>query len=200
VKNIIKLLTWIAWGLLFVDSGLIFLIPADANFGRLVWLIAYLAWLIVTLLAATTWLIIYHRRLFRLWPGWLMTVALLLFSSSVAQDVLPIHYPNLSLFFSLLFIISVWDFGIATAILLWYRDVGLGLIGWGGVVFIWAVLLSWRFQGNWVELWIDALNNLESSSPLWWLNTFLCVLGWIIPLGIVSFIGHTLRLFIREYR
>jgi hypothetical protein len=100
----------------------------------------------------------------------------------------------------MLFITSVWSVGVATAILLWYRDIGLGLIAWGLAIIIWVVLLTWRFQGNSIELVLSSLNHPNEPSPLWWFNPFMCIFGWIIPLGIISFLGHTCRLIIREWR
>ena len=62
--------------------------------------------------------------------------------------VLPVRHPNLSLLFSLLLIVSGWSVGVATAILLWYRDVGLGLIGWGLVILFGYCCLAGAFRGT----------------------------------------------------
>ncbi len=199
-NSLIKFLTWLAWGLILFDLALIFLIPTEISSDSLLWPIAYLTWLVITLLMATTWLIIRHRRLFRSWLVWLMTIAISGFSSLVVQSILSVEQPNLSFFFSLLFIIGLWCSMVATAILVYYRDVGLSLIGWGSVVFIWALVVGWRFQGSLIELWVGTLNNPEAPSPLWWLNNLLCFVWWIVPLSIISFLGHTLKLIIHECR
>jgi hypothetical protein len=194
-------ITRLAWGLLSFDLLLIFIVPTDTNiFDSLLLMIAYAGWLILTSIIASTWLIIRYRAFFHTWPGWAVPLILLILSSLVVQNVLFVSHSNLSLFFAMLFLTSVWSVGVATAILLWYRDIGLGLMAWGLAIFIWVVLLTWRFQGNSIELVLSSLNHPNEPSPLWWFNPLICIFGWIIPLGIVSFLGHTLRLIIREWR
>jgi hypothetical protein len=193
-------LTRLAWGLLAFDVLLIFLMPADTSFDSLLLLIAYAAWLISTLIFAPTWLIFRYRAFFRTWLGWATPLVSLVCSSIVVQGVLRINHPNLSLLFSLLFVVSVWSFGVATAVLLWYRDVGLGLIAWGSLVMIWIVLFAWRIQGNLIELVLSSLSHPDQPSPLWWFNPLICIWGWIIPLGAISFLAHTLRLILREFQ
>lgn len=192
-------LTRLAWGLLALDILLIFVVPADANFSSLALLIIYSLWLIFSLLFISTWLIIRYRAFFRTWLGWAVLPVLLTTSSVVVQGVLPGLHPTLSLFFAMLFVTSVWSFGVATLILLLYRDVGLGLIAWGTAAVVWLFLLAWRFQGNLLELWFLSLNNPNGPSPLWWFNPLMCIFGWIIPLGIAGFLWHTIRLLIHEF-
>jgi hypothetical protein len=193
-------LTRLAWGLGILDLLLILVVPADTSFNSLLLLIAYAVWLILSLIAASTWLIIRYRALFRTWLGWAMPLVALLFSSMVFYDILPVRHANISLIFSLLVIVSGWSIGVATAVLLWYRDVGLGLIGWGAVTMIWALLFGWRFQGNLVELWLSGLDQLAQPSPLWWFHPLLCSFGCIAPLGIIGFLGHTVRLIVQEWQ
>lgn len=199
-SNLKVWLTRLAWGLLVFDIFLIFVVPADTNFNSLLLLIVYAAWLIFTLIVVSTWLVIRYRIFFRTWLGWISPLISLIVSSLVVQGVLSIPYPNLSFFVSMLFIVSAWSFGVATLVLLWYRDVGLGLIAWGSAIVVWLMLFAWRFQGNLLELWLSSLNYPNEPSPLWWFNPLTCILGWIIPLGILSFLGHTIRVLIREFR
>ncbi len=193
-------LTRLAWGLLIFDVLLIFVVPADTHFGSLLLMIAYAAWLILTLVITSVWLMIRYRAFFRTWPGWAVPLITLILSSLVIQGILPVSHPNFSLFFSMLFVVSVCSAGVATAILLWYRDVGLGLIAWGLVILVWMLLFSWRFQGNLIELFFSSLIHPDKPSPLWWWNSLVCVCGWIIPLSVISFLGHTLRLILREWQ
>lgn len=198
--GLILWLTRLALGLLTFDLLLIFVVPVDTNFDSLLLLVAYTAWLIFTLVIASMWLMIRYRAFFRTWLGWVVPLILLILSSLVVQGVLPIRHPNFSLFFSMLFVVSVCSLGVATAILLWYRDVGLGLIAWGLVILVWVLLLGWRFQGNLIELSFFNLIHPDEPPPLWWFNPLMCILGWIIPLGVISFLGHTLRLIVCEWQ
>lgn len=191
-------LTRIAGGLIILDLLLIFVVPAGITFGSLLLVIVYAAWLVFTLIIASLWLTIRYRGFFRTWPGWAIPLVLLVFSSMVVQGVLPVTHPNFSLFFAMLFVVSICSVGIATAILALYRDVGLGLVAWGLVILIWALLLSWRFQGNLIELSVYSLIHPGEPPPLWWFNQLMCILGCVFPLGVISFVGHTLRLILRE--
>ena len=191
-------LTRLAWGVLLFDLLLIFAVPADLNFNSELLLIAYAAWLIFSLPATTAWLIIHHRAFFRTWPGWAISILMLILSMMVFTGVLTVNHPNLSLFFSLLLWVSTICIGVSTAILLWYRDASLKLIGWISVTYIWALVLGWRFQGNLITLYLSGLTHSNQSSQLWWLNSLLCIAGWIVPLGMISFVGHTLRLITHE--
>jgi hypothetical protein len=190
--------TRLAWGLLALDLAPIFIVPANANFGSRILMYAYAAWLIATLFAATIWLMITHRRFFRSWLGWSIPVILLLFSNLVVQGVLPINQPNLFFFFSLLAMVSLWLVVVASGILLWHRDVGFGMIGWGLALFVWLAYFAWRFQGNLIELWFFSMGQPGATSPLWWFGPIVWILLWNFIIGMISFVGHTLRIFAKE--
>lgn len=190
--------TRLAWTLLAFDLLLIFAVPADADLGSLVLLLAYAGWLLASLVLASAWLLIRYRKLFRAWWGWLIPVLCLFLSSMVSQNILSVGNPNLSFFFALLFIVSGCCVGVATAILLWYRDVSLSLMAWGTVIVMWALVFAWRFQGNLIELSLQSLAHPDEPSALWWFNSLLCLGGWIFPLGVVSFLAHTVRLILRN--
>jgi hypothetical protein len=190
--------TSLSWGLLILDLLLI-LIVGNMKFDNPLLLLGLAAWLIITPIAACTWLMIRYRAFFRTWPGWTTPIILLIFSSSVVQGALPIGLGNISLIFSILSIVSLYAVGLATAILLWYRDVGLKLVAWWTVIVIWTLTLAWRYQGNLIELAFYKLIHPNEPDPIWWFGPFMCILWWIIPLGIISFLGHTLRIIIREW-
>ena len=193
-------LTRLAWGVLALDTILVFLVPTEINSGNWLLLVGYALFLISSLVIAASWIVIHHRAFFRTWPGWATPTLVFVLSGMVQGGVLPVRHPNVSFFFTLLFIVSGWCIGISTMILLYYRDVGLQLLGWGSVVMIWAMLLGWRFQGDLVQLYVSSLTQSNMPSPLWWLNSLMCVLWWIIPLGIIGFLVHTVRLIWRELR
>lgn len=189
----------IAWGVIVFDLLLILILPADTNFGNLILLLAYTAWLILSWLLASIWLMFRHRKIFRTWWGWLATILGLIISNVLAQDVLFTCGTNLHLLFSLLSIFSGFYVGIATVILLYYHDVGLRLIAFGSAGLIWTFLLGWRFRGNLLELFFNMLAAFGEPASLWWFDSLWCITGWIIPLGFIGFIVHTLRLLIKEF-
>jgi hypothetical protein len=193
-------MTRLAWGLLLLDLLLILIVPADASFDNLLLLIAYTLWLILSLIAIATWLIIRYRHFFRGWLGWSTPIIALVLSDMVFQGKLTVSDPNLSLFLTLLFVVSIWSVGVATAILLYYHDVGLGLMAGASAMTIWILLFAWRFQGNLIELVFLNLVHPDEPSPLWWFNPIMCIVGWIFPLGGISFLVHTGRLIMRELR
>ncbi|MCP4538841.1 MAG: hypothetical protein GY832_17035 [Chloroflexi bacterium] len=192
-------LTRLAWGLLGFDLLVVFSVPTDTYFDSSVLLFTYTGWLTLSLVAASTWLVIHYRTFFRTWSGWAISVACLILCSMIFQGVLPIRHPNFSLFL----IVSGWLVGVATAILLWYHgiDTGLRLIGWMTVIFIWSLALFSRFfPGNIVEFLMLDFTYAEEPSPLWWLQPIICVIGWVVPLGILGFLGHAVRLIVREFK
>ncbi|MCP4349447.1 MAG: hypothetical protein GY795_28535 [Desulfobacterales bacterium] len=73
-----------------------------------------------------------------------MPILSLIVSTSVVEKAIPVSNSSLSLslFFTVLSIVSIWSVGLATAIFLWYRDAGLELIAGGSVMFIWIVALA----------------------------------------------------------
>jgi hypothetical protein len=191
-------LTKVAWVIILVAIFLIFLVPANLNFDNIALFIIYASWIILSPILATTWLLIRYRSFFRTWLGWVMPIIALIFSSVVYQDIVSVHQPNLDFFFTMLSIISSWAIGVATIILLWYRDVGLDLVGWGAVIIVWVMVFAWCLQGNLMEIFILALEHTnDKPSPL---LSLICFIECIVPLGIIGFLGHTVRLIIQEWQ
>jgi hypothetical protein len=83
--------------------------------------------------------------------------------------------------------------------MLWRRDVSLQLIGGLLIIFVWAALIANRLQGNLIELYFRSMSNTKNY-PLWWLDSLFCMLCWSVPLGMFSFIWHTLKLIQKELR
>ena len=194
-------LTWVtrlSWALVFLDLLLIFLVPTKIDTDNLTLMIAYAVWLILTVFLATTSLMIIYRGLFQSWVGWVIPIIILVFSTLVSSGPFQIHNPRLSLLYILLTIASMWGVGVATIIFLWYQDYGLKLVASALVIFTWTSFFVWYFQGNLFDLLIASINQPEMSSPFWWLNSLFCVLWWIIPVGISSFVVHTFRILASE--
>ena len=194
-------LTWVtrlSWALVFLDLLLIFLVPTKIDTDNLTLMIAYAVWLILTVFLATTSLMIIYRGLFQSWVGWVIPIIILVFSTLVSSGPFQIHNPRLSLFYILLTIASMWGVGVATIIFLWYQDYGLKLVASALVIFTWISFFVWYFQGNLFDLLIASINQPEMSSPFWWLNSLFCVLWWIIPVGISSFVVHTFRILVQD--
>ena len=161
--------------------------------------LAIVSWLILTSLAASTGLIIHHRAFFCSWLGWPLPLLLLILSNSVVTGGFSIHSAPILLFFTLLAIVSGWAVVLTTVSLLWYRDVGLRFIAWGAVIMVWGMALAWRVHGN---LMAHAFHLTQPNPPpsLWWRIPLLFFLFLLIPFGMMSFLGHTIRLVIREKR
>ena len=201
MKNKFRCLLWVkrlCWAILLLDLILIFLVPTEIDADNMTLMIAYAVWLILTVFLATTWLMIFYRDFFQSWIGWIMPIIILIFSSLVSSGLFQIHNPRLSLFYILLTIASMWGVGVATIIFLWYQDYGLKLVSSALVIITWLGFFASYFQGNLFELLVANLNQLETPSPLWWLNPLFCVFWWIIPIGISSFIVHTFRIIANE--
>jgi len=201
VKMKSRLLTWVTrlcWAIVLLDLLLIFIFPSEIFADNLTMMLAYTVWLLLTLFLTITSLMVIYRGLFQSWIGWITPIIILIFSNLFSSGQIQIHNPRLSFFYVLLTTFSMWGVGVATIIFLWYRDVGLKLIASTLVIFTWAGFFIWYFQGNIFDLLIASINQPEVTSPLWWLNPFLCVFWWVIPIGICSFIVHTFRIFARE--
>jgi hypothetical protein len=192
--------TRVAWGVLIFDALLVFTIGSIRVPNLLVGVVV-VGWMLLSPLAASTWLVIHYRAFFKTWRGWAAPLLLLAFSSWGASSGLSNRYATLSFLFIMLTIVSGWTVAITTALFLWYRDVGLRLIGWSSVIVIWTMVFASRSYGNLIEL-VFSYSYLTPSSqprPLWWLYLPPLFLFWILPWGIVSFVRHTILLIRREW-
>lgn len=197
-----KFSNWItrfAWLLLILDLLLIAFVPADLEWNNFLALILYSLWLVISLIVISTWFIICYRQFFRTWWGLLSVLLILIISSVFGQGVVSISQSNLALFFTLLFLVSCWAVGVVLAVLLWHRDVAMALIGWGSVIVVWILAFAWRYQGNLIQLAFSTLIQTDQPSPLWWFNPIMCIIGWVVPISIIGFLGHTIRLIANEF-
>lgn len=152
-------------------------------------------WLLGSMAVVSTWNVVWYRRIFRTWTGWLVVWLAMFLSSLVTQEVIPVHTPPLPFVFLMLYITGAWMLGPASAVLLWYHDAGLRFWALGSVIAVWVVTLSWRIQGNFFQMILSIIN--EPRTP-WWVPAWLCLFFWILPLGVIAFFGHTIKLLIYE--
>jgi hypothetical protein len=199
-NNWLRILTWVAEGIILIDILLILVIPTEFQYDNFLWMVIYSIGIIISMAAAVTWLMVFFRAFFGTWRGWLLTILVMVISNGFASGVLTSHNANLDLLIMMIFIIGIWAIGVASAILLFYKDVSLRLVAWLSVVIIWTIVFSWKIQGNLIELEIQSINHPNEVNPLWWANPILCISGWMIPLAIASFIIHTGRIVYAELK
>ena len=188
-------LTRIAWGVLAVDLVIVPAALSNTRLGSQAVMLLFAAWLFLSLLGATVWLMAVYRNFFRSWLGWSIPVILFLFGNMVVQGVLPIKQPNVLFFFSVLAMAGLWLIPVATGILLWYRDVGLSMIGWGLAIFVWLAYFAWRIQGNLFELMFSNMSHTDAASPVWWLGPLVWVTGIRVKLSGLNLSQHSQRIY-----
>lgn len=186
----------LTWGVLLFNILLVFIVPTDA-FRSLLPALAYLVWLTFTSLLAVTGLVFIYRHFFHSWFGWGIVVLLVILSFFFILGI-KIEQPQLSFFFSMMLLPSLWILFLATLIFLWQRDVGMPIVGLLSISLVWALFLYWHYEGDIVTLWLYDLNHPTEPSPLWWLNTLFCLSSCIVPIAMISFLFHTFRLIKHE--
>ncbi len=194
-----QLLTRLAWGMVLLNIALVFVVPGD-TFTTLAQGLAYVGWLTLTSMLAISWLAFIYRSYFQSWSGWVFSLVLVMISFFFTIGT-TLHLPfQLDFFFSILVLPTLWLLFLSTIILLWRRDVGLLFLSWIPILYVWSVFLAWRYQGNLIKLWLNSLSQSGTPSPLWWLNTLFCLSSCVLPIAAVSFMGHTVRLLVHEFR
>lgn len=193
-----KWMTRLTWLLLGVDLVLLFPASRMRVGPNAVGAMLMVLWLFLSLFAITNWLIIYYRNVFRHWWAWGAMLMSAVFSSYIVQGAIPLSYPPLELFFALSGIFSVWAVGLSTAFFLWQNDAGLRLLAWTSVAIIWLVAIAWKLHGNLILVTLSSLGQNGTHSPLWWLYPLVLLSMWMIPLALISLIGHTIRIIRHE--
>lgn len=206
-KNTLSVwLTRLAWGLIVLDVILSLIpthifIPGAMNAQTAVLLLFVIAiWIIGTLCAATTWLIIHYRAFFRTWIGWIIPFPVLILSGAIAQGALPVKFEVLRSLSSMLQLVSLWSIIPITVLRLWHKDVGLRMASWGSLLVIWGYFGAWRYKGNLIEGFLLSLSDPSQIQSFWWFSPLMCIFWWVIPISIVGFVGHTIRLLICEFK
>lgn len=159
----------------------------------------YAGWIFGSLALITACEILRYRRWFRLWSGWaalllFMMLSNLVFQQFVSEASLPPPFPFFALVLAMM---SFWAVLPGTSVFLWYKDLGLPFFAWGLAMVAWFLTLVWRFQGNIFEL---LLAFVKQPAMPWWMPFFLCMAYIILPVSLISFIGHSLGLLVREFR
>lgn len=198
-------LTRLAWGLIILDL-ILSLIPINVIFPStmpeqvvVLWALIIVVWIIGTLCVATTWLIFRYRAFFHTWIGWWSTFLMLFLSGAIAQGAIPATPDVISSMFSFIQICSLWSLIPVTGLRLWRQDVGLRMVGWGILAVIWGFFGALRFEGNLIADFLLALSAPSQQQPFWWLSPLLCILWWVIPAGVIGFVGHSIRLLAHEF-
>jgi hypothetical protein len=192
-----RLLSSASWILLAFSTVFMF-ITVGITYDSAAVLILVSALLLIGTFLATTYLLIQHRSLVRTGRGWVILLLALVASSYLVFDSALDGSPRLAAVFTLLYPNIVWALLVSTVMYLWHRDVGLCLSSLGILFFLWTVALIWRSEGNLIERSLNGLLEPVESSILWWWAPISCVIWWIVPAGIISFIAHTLRLILVE--
>lgn len=202
-KQVVKIIwTCCFWGILILDLILIS-IAHTIHFKNPLQnprsVLYYAGWIFGSLALITAYEIFRYRRWFRLWTGWaslllFMILSNLVFQKFVSEASLP---PPIPFFALVIAVTSFWIVLPGTSVFLWYKDLGLQFFAWGLAIVAWFLTLVWRFQGNLFEL---MLSFVKQPALPWWMPLFLCIIYIILPISVISFIGHTLGLFVSEFR
>ncbi len=190
--------TRLSWGVLLLNIFIIFVIPGN-SFRTWFQALAYLGWLLVTFCLASIWLAISYRQFFQKLPGWIIApvivavITYFMFGYGTGR-----LHPKFSFLFSTILIPSLCFLFFTTVVLLWRRDIGLSMFGWFSILIIWSLFFFGRDLGNPMEIWLQGLEQPDAPTPLWWLYTLCSLVPCILPLAIVSFFVHTLRLVKQE--
>lgn len=195
---LIQWLTYAVWGIMSFDLLLVFIIPVEIDANNWEWIIVFIAWEFLSLWFSVTWLIIFYRSFFSSFLGWMTPVVCLVSTNFWVGGGSPIQNARVDMLISLAFVTSIWAVGVTTALYLWHHDHGIQLCGIFLLLFMWTLVFLYRAHGNLMETMLLNIIRSDVPSPLGWLNPFFCILGWLIPLGIVSFLIHTIRLFASE--
>ncbi len=185
----------IAWAG-FVGAYLVLLLLPESIAGTLAWLtLAAGAFAILVSIFCAAMLVILYRWFFAQWRGVAICVVTLGVGRWTTATGLMTGRAQLAVL--VLTLDAMLVLGICLALMLWKRDAGLPLVGWALVGFIWTMLIVNRVQGDIVEVLLRSMGN-ASIYPTWWLDPFFCFLWWAVPLGVLSFLWHTLRLIRKE--
>ncbi len=190
-------LVYLSWGVTLMSLLLVFTLPLQFRSEQSLLVLVYLLVLLVSLCAGLSALVLAYRKFFSSWLGWGLMLGLMISFHLLVSLPAGKLSPRLSLFVSLGMVAFSLGVGVASVLLLWRRDHGLPLLAWATVGSIWLILVGWRIQGSLIELAFDVMQS-QNTTPLWWLNSLCCALGWVLPLGLFSFVGHTLKLIVWE--
>lgn len=197
-SGLAKWLVRLSWSWLAFDLVLVFAAPVQYQAGEIALLLLISAWLFLSLLGAVTCLMVVYRSSFQSWLSWAVLVMVLLIASLLSGLGSGIAGPHISLLLTLLHLMSIVAVGVGTAIFLYYRDASLSMLAWFSMISIWLMVFAWKGYGNLIEIMLLSAGQPAAGAPVAWLGSLWCLAFWIIPIGIISFLGHTIRLVLRE--
>jgi|SRR5690554_4862587 len=203
-KTVIRL-SWLVIALL---SIVLLLIPPDfgANLGSSVAGVLVVVstfcgiWFALTLSAVT--LIVAHANSFRRTPALLGIAALfgvLLWLWALQSQP---DGQGASLLANLQILIGSWvlilplALGVAVGVHLWLSDNAISLAAGTLLTLVWSLVVYVRL--NSAERLLASTLSGSDVATIWWFQPIICLTFWILLLGSVSFLGHTLRLLHQE--
>lgn len=192
-----KKLNLILWVVIFVCAVCVVAlsyVPVQPE-NELLSLLFYMCGLLPIFGFSVLGLVLLNQNFFSTWLGWSIPVL------GIVIGGIPFDNSILGLWAITLFLISNFALAGSTFVFFKRHNYGLSLqvIGWLMIVYIWALVFAWRFQGNLIDLWTLSLLSQDSNLSLWWLNSLCCISMWIIPFGIAFFLYHSILLIHKEF-
>jgi hypothetical protein len=198
----------LGWAIIIGGSALLLFFPADYSGPAVapeVWLLLMLLLLLgiwLSLLVGVLLLIAGHLPIFKRVEGVLLTASLLALCLRLWPLIVGGDGPSHWLVRQLLFIAGIWLFvlpfalGAALLLYLFYRDRAVQATAVTLMLFVWTMLLYARYRGP--DYLIREIILAGNPGEIWWFQTILCLTFWLLILGPLSFIGHTVRLIYQE--
>jgi hypothetical protein len=187
-------ITRAAWGILLVDG--VALLLGDLVRHAALQLLIYCALVPLSLFLAVAWLVWVYRSQFARLRGWLAVV--LLFVAISLLQTFQQAAPSLSLLLPVLLLTAMWLVLLASTVFLSKHDAGLSIIAWTSLLGIWFLYLLWRSQGNLIMHLLAFMEPTNRPLAIQFLEPLFFLSACLLPLGFFSFLGHTLRLLIKE--
>lgn len=195
--SLTQVIAWICYGIVGINIVLTF-VPFE-GFVRptMTNMLLILAWFLLSLGSATTFLTFFHWRTFTDWRVWVALIAMFIAGGLVMFDTIDIPHRGLALLLVLVFLFGGWSLFLALIITLVRFDVSLVLLAVSSTFVIWSIVINWAVFGNVIE---QALltPTTEQPSVLAWSNTLLNCSCCLVPFALLSLVWHTLLFLKRE--
>lgn len=193
--------TWLAyagWAVLLLDVVLALTFEGyQFTEQTIVWLLLLTSWLLGSLFAIAMLLPILYYQYLSSRTTWLILLGLWTMSFLIKQGIILRQFERLQTASLLLLMFDSLAIAMSLCLLLVKRDLGLTIIGWLSIAWVWTGAVIASQQPN----IIDALTQfllLGQPSSLWLFGILSNMLCCLMPLALLSFTGHTLALIIRE--
>jgi hypothetical protein len=198
----------LGWVIVAGGSALLFLLPGDYS-GPAVSAETWL--LLMALFLLTIWLGLFlgvllliagHLAFFKRVEGVLLFASLMAICLRLWPLIAGSEAPANWLVRQLAFVATFWLFvlpfalGVVLLIYLVYRDKAVQATAVTLMLFIWTMLIYARYYGP--EYLVREILMGGTPEQIWWFQTILCLTFWLLVLGPLSFLGHTVRLVYQE--